>query len=316
MKFQPQVANHMPRFARRKPRLAAGARAAGIVASRAGLTTFGAAPAFAQAGKAIELRYATVAPAKPVWVNQIERAAKAAEEESGGNVKIAVFPSGQLGSEADALQQVARGRIDIGATGIVGAQKMAAFALVVATYPGIGIATASAAHLVPQVAFGVVPATWSATVDRVADVLSGLLLAAAWYGANFVAGSYATGMRASMLQWPVWPFQLAIGSVMAARAAEGGIRQVLCAGRGDVGWHAGHRHPAVGADDPVRAGHRDLGGRSVQGRRRAGHLAHAGDLAAVDCDGVGSVMRRARDQGARQAMGLITGHARTRSATR
>jgi len=98
-----------------------------------------------------------------------------------------------------------------GPTGIVGAQKMAVFALVIATYAGIGIATASAAHLVPQVAFGVVPAKWSATVDRVADVLSGtLLLAAAWYGAHFVAGSFATGIRASMLQWPVWPFQLAI----------------------------------------------------------------------------------------------------------
>lgn len=109
--------------------------------------------------------------------------------------------------------------IDIGATGIVGAQKMAVFALVIATYAGIGIATASAAHLVPQVAFGVVPAKWNATVDRVADVLSGLLLlAAAWYGAHFVAGSYATGIRASMLQWPMWPFQLAIplGFVSAA----------------------------------------------------------------------------------------------------
>jgi len=109
--------------------------------------------------------------------------------------------------------------IDIGPTGIVGAQKMAVFALVIATYAGIGIATASAAHLVPQVAFGVVPAKWGGTLDRVADGLSGLLLlAAAWYGAQFVAGSYATGMRASMLQWPVWPFQLAIplGFVSAA----------------------------------------------------------------------------------------------------
>lgn len=109
--------------------------------------------------------------------------------------------------------------IDIGPTGIPGAHKLAVFALVIATYAGIGIATASAAHLVPQVAFGVVPARWSAAVDRVADGLSGLLLlAAAWYGAHFVAGSYATGIHASMLQWPVWPFQLAIplGFVSAA----------------------------------------------------------------------------------------------------
>lgn len=115
MKSQPQLANRMPRLALRKPRRATGALAAGIVASLVGLTTLGATPSFAQAGKAVELRYATVAPAKTVWVNQAERAVKAADEESGGSVKISVFHSGQLGSEADTLQQVARGRIDIGA---------------------------------------------------------------------------------------------------------------------------------------------------------------------------------------------------------
>jgi TRAP-type C4-dicarboxylate transport system substrate-binding protein len=101
-------------FALRKPPLAVTAVAAGIVASLAALTTLGATPAFAQAGKAVELRYATVAPAKTVWVIQAERAVKAVDEESGGSVKISVFHSGQLGSEADTLQQMARGRIDMG----------------------------------------------------------------------------------------------------------------------------------------------------------------------------------------------------------
>jgi len=112
MKHQPQRVNRMPRLARSKPCVAAGALAAGIVASVAALN---AAPAFAQAAKAAELRYATVAPARSIWVNQAERVAKAAEEESGGGVKIAVFPAGQLGTEPDTLQQVARGRIDMGA---------------------------------------------------------------------------------------------------------------------------------------------------------------------------------------------------------
>ncbi|MBL8331088.1 MAG: TRAP transporter substrate-binding protein [Rubrivivax sp.] len=111
MKSQPQRVIGRPRLALRKPPLAATAVAAGIVASLAALN---AAPAFAQAAKAVELRYATVAPAKTVWVNQAERVAKAAEEESGGSLKISVFHSGQLGSEVDALQQVARGRIDMG----------------------------------------------------------------------------------------------------------------------------------------------------------------------------------------------------------
>jgi TRAP-type C4-dicarboxylate transport system substrate-binding protein len=112
MKSQPQRVNRMPRLALRKPPRAAIARAAGIVASLAALS---AAPAWAQAGKTVELRYATIAAAKTVSANWAERVAKAAEEESGGSVKIAVFLAGQLGSEPDALQQVARGRIDMGA---------------------------------------------------------------------------------------------------------------------------------------------------------------------------------------------------------
>jgi TRAP-type C4-dicarboxylate transport system permease small subunit len=109
--------------------------------------------------------------------------------------------------------------IDIGPTGIYGAQKIAVFALVLATYAGIGVATASAAHLVPGIAFRAVPARWSARMDRIADGLSGvLLLGAAWYGAQFVGGSFTTGLRAPMLQWFVWPFQLAIPLGFASAA--------------------------------------------------------------------------------------------------
>jgi TRAP-type C4-dicarboxylate transport system permease small subunit len=98
-----------------------------------------------------------------------------------------------------------------GATGIYGASKLAVFALVIASYAGLGIATATGTHLVPQVAFGVVPAAWGPTIDRVADMLTcAVLLAAAGYAAQFVAASYASTLRAPVLQWPVWPFQLAL----------------------------------------------------------------------------------------------------------
>jgi TRAP-type C4-dicarboxylate transport system permease small subunit len=101
--------------------------------------------------------------------------------------------------------------IQAGATGVFGAQKMAVYALVVATYGGVGIAAATGRHLVPRIAFRIVPAAWSAAMDRLADTLTGLLLlGTAWYGLVFVDGSIATGLRAPMLQWPVWPFQLAI----------------------------------------------------------------------------------------------------------
>ncbi len=101
--------------------------------------------------------------------------------------------------------------IAAGATGVYGAQKMAVFALVIVTYAGIGIAAASGAHLVPRVAFNAVPSAWGAAMDRSADLLTGLfLLGCGWYGVEFVRGSMATGLRAPVLQWLVWPFQLAI----------------------------------------------------------------------------------------------------------
>jgi TRAP-type C4-dicarboxylate transport system permease small subunit len=98
-----------------------------------------------------------------------------------------------------------------GATGLYGTQKMAVFALAIAAYAGVGIAAATASHLVPRVGFGAAPLAWSAAVDRLADLVTGLfLLGVAWYGFEFVRGSMATGLRAPVLQWPVWPFQAAI----------------------------------------------------------------------------------------------------------
>jgi TRAP-type transport system periplasmic protein len=63
----------------------------------------------------VELRYSSGAPptGNP-WVMQINRFAKDVEEESKGEIKIQPFLSSQLGSEQDTVQQVARGRIDMG----------------------------------------------------------------------------------------------------------------------------------------------------------------------------------------------------------
>ena len=45
---------------------------------------------------------------------QTERFAKDVDEESKGEMKIQPFLASQLGSEQDTVQQVARGRIDMG----------------------------------------------------------------------------------------------------------------------------------------------------------------------------------------------------------
>lgn len=77
-----------------------------------------AAAAFAQDAKPVtELRFATATPGKSIWGTQAERWARTVEEESGGTLRISLFPGAQLGADADLVQQVARGRIDAAAVG-------------------------------------------------------------------------------------------------------------------------------------------------------------------------------------------------------
>ncbi len=91
--------------------------------------------AVAQDKTPIELRYSSGAPpAGNPWVTQINRFAKDVEEESKGAIKIQPFLSNQLGSEQDTVQQVARGRIDMG-----------------------GYSSGSAALLVPELGLVVMP---------------------------------------------------------------------------------------------------------------------------------------------------------------
>jgi TRAP-type C4-dicarboxylate transport system permease small subunit len=98
-----------------------------------------------------------------------------------------------------------------GGTGIFAAQKLSVFALVIGSFAGIGIATASGSHIVPRFAYGWVPAGWGAIMDRLADVLTGLfLVGVAWFGFKFVGSSLKTDLRAPVLDWPVWPVQLFI----------------------------------------------------------------------------------------------------------
>ena len=102
-------------------------------------------------------------------------------------------------------------RLRAGATGIFASQKLSVFALVIGSFAGIGIATATGSHLVPRVGFGWVPDRWGPAMDRLADLLTGLfLVGVAWYGFKFVRSSMETDLRAPVLDWPVWPFQLAI----------------------------------------------------------------------------------------------------------
>ena len=101
--------------------------------------------------------------------------------------------------------------LEPGATGIFAAQKLSVFALVIGSFAGIGIATATGSHIVPRFAHGWVPAAWGPAMDRLADVLTGLFLVAlTWFGFKFVGSSFKTDLRAPVLDWSVWPIQLSI----------------------------------------------------------------------------------------------------------
>ncbi len=65
---------------------------------------------------------------------------------------------------------------EVGATGLFGSQKLAVFALVIGSFAGIGVATATGVHLLPRVGFNWVPQSWGPAMDRVADVVTGVFL--------------------------------------------------------------------------------------------------------------------------------------------
>lgn len=89
-------------------------RLTGATAALAALSLACAVPAVAQ-DKPTELRYTTGAPEKTPWVTpQLRRFEQDVTEESGGKLKIASFVNAQLGNEQDTVQQIARGRIDMG----------------------------------------------------------------------------------------------------------------------------------------------------------------------------------------------------------
>jgi TRAP-type C4-dicarboxylate transport system permease small subunit len=97
------------------------------------------------------------------------------------------------------------------AAGVFAAQKMCVYALVIGSFAGIGIATATASHLLPRVGFGWVPKGWNPSMNRLADLVTGLFMCGvAWYGWVYVHSSMQAGLRAQAFDIPIWPIQLAI----------------------------------------------------------------------------------------------------------
>jgi TRAP-type C4-dicarboxylate transport system permease small subunit len=98
-----------------------------------------------------------------------------------------------------------------GSPGIYAAQKMCVYALVIGSFCGIGVATATGSHLLPRLGFGWVPDSFGPTMNRIADLVTGVFFCGvAWYGWVYVASSMQAGLRAQAFNMPIWPIQLAI----------------------------------------------------------------------------------------------------------
>lgn len=87
---------------------------AGAMALLLGAAAATAPTTAAAQDRPVTLRLTSNSPPKAPWAMQIERIIAKITEETKGTVKVEAFYGGQLGNEQDTLQQVARGRIDMG----------------------------------------------------------------------------------------------------------------------------------------------------------------------------------------------------------
>lgn len=87
---------------------------AGAMALLLGAAAATAPTTAAAQDRPVTLRLTSNSPPKAPWAMQIERIIAKIAEETKGTVKVEAFYGGQLGNEQDTLQQVARGRIDMG----------------------------------------------------------------------------------------------------------------------------------------------------------------------------------------------------------
>jgi hypothetical protein len=98
-----------------------------------------------------------------------------------------------------------------GSPGVFAAQKMCVYALVIGSFCGVGVATATGSHLLPRIGFGWVPKAFGSTMDRIADLVTGLFfVGVAYFGWVYVASSMQAGLRMQAFDMPIWPIQLAI----------------------------------------------------------------------------------------------------------
>lgn len=100
-----------------------------------------------------------------------------------------------------------------------GLSRYALYAVLIATYAGFAVSSATGAHLGSGLGQVPIPRWLADRREQLGDLLTGLVFAAAaWYALRFVMASFESGARASFLSWPVWPIQAAMPLAMATSA--------------------------------------------------------------------------------------------------
>ncbi|MCE8556560.1 TRAP transporter small permease subunit [Ruegeria pomeroyi] len=100
---------------------------------------------------------------------------------------------------------------DMGATGVYGAAKISLILLVVGAFAGLGVSVATGTQIVPRVAFKWLPVSWGPSVDRLSNLIGGLVfVVVAWYGWIFVSASRDIGTVMPGLDTPIWTAQAVI----------------------------------------------------------------------------------------------------------
>jgi TRAP-type C4-dicarboxylate transport system permease small subunit len=100
---------------------------------------------------------------------------------------------------------------DMGSTGVYGARKLSLFLLVIGAFAGLGVSVATGTQIVPRIAFKWVPESWGPHIDRISNLLGGIVFTAvAYYGWVFVSASRGIGTVMPGLDTPVWIIQAAI----------------------------------------------------------------------------------------------------------
>ncbi|MCG8444026.1 MAG: TRAP transporter small permease [Caulobacterales bacterium] len=105
-------------------------------------------------------------------------------------------------------------------TGLIGAPQIGVVGMIAAAMFGMGIATDAGSHLRPRLFDALIPARFSALVERLADALTAAFFALmGGLAVMVVAESFALGDRMAVLNWPIWPMQIMIAAAFGTNAA-------------------------------------------------------------------------------------------------